>query len=228
MADPTDSDAPQEPRARRRGRRPAGENTRETILTAARRLFLAEGYDRVSMRAIAREAGVDPALVHHYFDGKPDLFMASVIAGGVSPVRELARIADADASELGGRVANAFLNVWDSPQAQGAFASVLQMATSPDEGASPIREFVVAEILARVPKQCDDPVEADRRAQMMASQLLGIAVARYVLKLPMIAEATQQQLVDWAGPSLQCCLEGCDIPIAGSGRPALLDGESSA
>ena len=153
---------------------------------------------------------------------------ASVIAGGVSPVRELARMADADASELGGRVANAFLKVWDSPQAQGAFASVLQMATSPDEGASPIREFVVAEILARVPKQCDDPVEADRRAQMMASQLLGIAVARYVLKLPMIAEATQQQLVDWAGPSLQCCIEGCDIPIAGRGRPALLDGESFA
>ena len=62
----------------------------------------------------------------------------------------------------------------------------------------------------------------------VTANVLGIAVARYVLKLPMIAEATQQQLVDWAGPSLQCCLEGCDIPIAGRGRPALLDGESFA
>lgn len=206
---PTPAEAPAAPaQPRRRGRRPRGEDTRQAILTSARELFLSQGYDHVSLRAVARRAAVDPALVHHYFDGKPALFVASLIASDVNPLPALRGLRSAEPDQRGEHVVRTFLEVWDGPETHAAFVSLMQVAMSPDDGIRPLREFVIAEIFSRLPMPEDAGADAGLRGQLVASQLLGMAVARYVVGLPDIAEATHDQLAAWVGPTIQRYLDG--------------------
>lgn len=205
---PEPSAAPKPPAPRRRGRRPRGENTRQTILASARELFLAQGYDRVSLRAVARHAGVDPALVHHYFDGKPDLFVASLTAADVSPLQALVGLRSVDPEHRGEHVVRTFLEVWDRPETHGAFMNLMQVAMNPDDGIRPFREFVIAEIFSRLPVPGTGSADVNLRGQLVASQLLGMAVARYVVRLPDIAAASHDQLAVWIGPTIQRYLDG--------------------
>lgn len=203
----TSATSPSSASHRRRGRRPAGADTRATILASARRLFASRGYDAVSLRSIARDADVDPALVHHYFEGKPAVFAASLMTAEANPTHRLALIAQVPHQEVGHTIVKVFVELWDNPAQKSAAKGILQTAMTPDEGVRPFREFLVSEVLSKLPAHGADGVADPRRSELMASQLIGLALSRYVLQLPNIVAATPEQLADWVGPGLQRYLD---------------------
>ncbi|MFW5472574.1 TetR family transcriptional regulator [Knoellia sp. CPCC 206450] len=192
-----------------RGRRPGGEDTRSAIVAAARTEFAQRGYDGTSLRAVAREAGVDPKLVHHYFDGKSELFV-EVMAFPANPAVLVERIAAAPRSELGPTLARVFLAVWDSPEGRERFAAMFAAAAAHEEHARMVREFVGREVLHRVvetvrasgaPEPAGESLEV--RVALGAAQLIGTGLLRYVVKVPAVADASVEELVAILGPSLQ-------------------------
>ncbi|MEL4505487.1 TetR family transcriptional regulator [Luteococcus sp. H138] len=204
---PGSATSPSSASRRRRGRRPAGADTRATILASARRLFATRGYDAVSLRSIARDADVDPALVHHYFDGKPAVFAASLMTAESNPSSRLALIAQAPHDEVGRTIVKVFVELWDNPAQKSAAKGIIQTAMTPDEGVRPFREFLVSEVLSKLPAHGPDGAVDPRRSELMASQLMGLAMTRYVLQLPAIVNASPAQLADWVGPSVQRYLD---------------------
>src|SRR3954471_2726287 len=98
-----------------RGRRPGGVDTRAAIVEAARKSFAAKGYDKASMRGIAREAGGEPALVHHYFEGQAALF-GEALGGPGNPAALIERVTSGSVDRLGWRIVETFLTVWEPPE----------------------------------------------------------------------------------------------------------------
>ncbi|MFW5468460.1 TetR family transcriptional regulator [Knoellia sp. CPCC 206435] len=195
-----------------RGRRPGGEDTRAAIITAARSEFAQRGYDGTSMRAVARGAGVDPRMVHHYFDGKSALF-AEVLALPADPAVLVERIAAAPRAQLGETLARVFLSVWDTPEGRQRFAAMFAAAAAQEEHARMVREFVGHEILRRVVEtlQVDDERPAgagslEVRVALGAAQLIGMGVLRYVVRVPALADASVDEIVAVLGPTLQAHL----------------------
>jgi AcrR family transcriptional regulator len=191
---------------RRRGRRPAGEDTRGAILEAARAEFAARGYDGATLRGIARAAGVDPRLVHHYFDGKEDVFVAALDIPA-RPQDIVPLIIGPGRDGLGERLATFFFAVWDTPQGRDRIVALLASALASPEAARILREFLTREVFGRVAAALGGD-DADLRANLAASQMVGVAVARYVVGLEPLASATSDELVSWIGPTLQRYLTG--------------------
>lgn len=193
---------------RRRGRRPAGADTRAQILGSARRLFSGKGYSKVSLRAIARDADVDPALVHHYFHGKPALFFATISDTGANPVERLSGLALTPRELLARELVFVFLDFWDDAEARRSLENNLDATLSPSESLRPVREFVTTEVLTRIPVGGESAKERALRAQLVASQLIGMGLVRYVLQQEPFAKATPEQIADWIAPTLQRYLDG--------------------
>lgn len=184
------------------GRRPGKADTRREIIDAARQVFAEKGYDGASLRAVARAAAVDPALVHHYFEGKADLFV-SAMALPFDP-REVKEHAEGHA-QPGPETVDAFLAMWDKAEGTGSsFAScVAAMASSPNV-ADAMREFVNERVWrARPPVEGESEAIAKRRTAMISSQLMGLAFTRYVLRVPPVATASPKDIGRWAGPTLR-------------------------
>ncbi|MGO4957040.1 TetR/AcrR family transcriptional regulator [Luteococcus sp. Sow4_B9] len=200
--------SPDTPSRRRRGRRPAGADTRTQILNSARRLFAANGYTKVSLRAIARDADVDPALVHHYFHGKPAVFFATIADSGVNPVERLGALELCPRSELGRELVLTFLGIWDDAAARGSLQTLLHSAEVPEQAVRPLREFFTQEVLARIPALDADGERDERGAELAASQILGMAMMRYVFQLDHYTKASPEELADWIGACVQQCLDG--------------------
>ncbi|MFG2106770.1 TetR/AcrR family transcriptional regulator [Micromonospora chersina] len=193
--------------ARRTGRRPGNPDTREAILTAARAAFADRGFDAASIRAIATAAGVDPALVHHYFGTKEELFRATV-AIPVDPAELVPRVLAGGRDEVGERLVRTFLAVWDSPVGTAAVA-LLRSAVSNQWTARLLREFLVTQVLRRVVEQLDlDPAETPLRGALVATQIGGLAMMRYVIRLEPVASASPDTLAATIGPTLQRYLTG--------------------
>lgn len=199
------------PRTPGRGRRPAGADTRADILAAARAAFAEQGYDRASLRGIAREARVDPALVHHYFEGKAALF-AEVVQIGVDPRAVVDRVVVGDPGLVGERAVRAFLAVWDDPSRRPQFVALVRSAVAHEAAARMIREFLAGEVFGRIvvavrraqhggPER-PTPEEATR-AGLAAAQMLGVGVMRYVVELPALVDASPEDLVTLLGATLQ-------------------------
>jgi AcrR family transcriptional regulator len=191
---------------RRVGRRPGSADTRAEIVAAARACFVEEGYEKASLRQIARRAGVDAALVHHYFDGKPALFMSTI-----SMARDPAEIFDeVQASPRKGEaLIRAFLHEWEpGPDATGpsAFVTTLQAVCSSPDTARALREFLSERVWSRV-RGDRPPFGPDLVQSMVTSQLWGVAVSRYVLLLEPLASATVDQVAEWYGPVLQATID---------------------
>lgn len=198
--------------ARRTGRRPGNPDTRETILAAARATFAERGFDAASIRAIATAANVDPALVHHYFGTKEELFRATVSIP-VDPAELVPRVLAGGPDEVGERLVRTFLAVWDSPVGTAAVA-LLRSAVSNQWTARLLREFLVTQVLRRVVDQLDlDPAEVPLRGALVATQIAGLAMMRYVIRLEPVASAPPDTLVATIGPTVQRYLTG---PLAGS------------
>jgi AcrR family transcriptional regulator len=196
--------AQREPRV---GRRPGNQDTRGEIITAARHAFAAKGFAGASMRAIAAEAGVDAALIHHYFDSKQQLFLATVaLPLGLPEIVE--RVAAGERRDLGERLVRTVLGVWDSDLQPSLVAAIRTTLTDPALTRS-VGEFFTLEVVGHVLRRDDlPPVEANRRAGLVASQILGLLIGRYVLQLPVLVNRRTEDLVTEIGPTIQRYVDG--------------------
>jgi AcrR family transcriptional regulator len=197
--------------ARRSGRRPGKQDTREAILAAAREVFAERGSDGASIRAIATSAGVDPALVHHYFGTKEQLFTATV-QPPIDPAALIPKIiAGGPVEQLGERLVETFLGVWEHPVSGPAFEAVLRGAFANRLSAKLLREFFAVQILRRALHNLGtivDPAEVPLRANLIASQLFGLAVIRYVFRFEPLASLPRDAVVATVAPTLQRYLTG--------------------
>lgn len=161
----------------------------------------AERYDGATIRDVARRAGVDPALVHHYFDNKQTLFVAAIQVP-VDPTVIIDSIARGDPLGAGERIAHTFLATWDIPENQSPMVALLRSAASNERAAVMFREFISREIFARIMRALDvsDP---DLRASLVATQLLGVALMRYVIGVEPLASTPSDRLADMIAPTLQ-------------------------
>ena len=199
----------------RTGRRPGNQDTREAIIAAAREAFAEKGYDRASIRAIATGAGVDPALVHHYFGTKDQLFLATVNAP-IDPAQILPRVLDGSTEELPERLVRTFLSVWDHPVSGPAAVALLRSGLQHDWSARMLREFLTTRVIRRVISQLRlDPAEAPLRGSLVATQMIGLGLIRYVLKVEPLAAAPPEVVVAAVAPTIhRYLLEPLDVPAA--------------
>jgi AcrR family transcriptional regulator len=184
----------------RTGRRPGGGDTRADILAAARASFADKGYDGTSLRSVARAAGVDPALVHRFFDGKPGLFAAAMDLPA-DPGTLVRGMLDAGLDGLGERIVRTFLGVWDSPPAQERLVALLRAGVSGAEAGAVLRGFLTEAVLEPV-AEATGRADGRLRASLVGSQLVGLAVARYVLRLEPLASAAPQAFTSAVAPTL--------------------------
>lgn len=191
----------------RTGRRPGDSGTREAILAAAREAFGDRGYDRASVRGIARDAGVDPALVHHYFGTKPGLFAAAMELPGDPSQVIAAALAAGPRAEMGERMARTFLGIWDHADRTPVLA-LLRSAVSHDDAATMFRQFVEDAVVGTVAEAIGGGEDARLRATLAATQLVGVALARYLVGIEPLASAPSEELVRRLAPVLQLHLEG--------------------
>ena len=187
---------------RKRGPRQDGVQAREAILDAARRRFAAQGFEGATMRAIARDAGVDPALVSYYFGSKSGLFVESLQLP-VNPGDAIDALLAEGTDDLAARLVTRFLQVWDNPVTGGPIISVLRSASSQPEL---MREFVERQIVPRLSRAIDGS-DAELRATAVATQMLGVAFARYVLRVEPLASAPPEAIVNLVAPALQRYLD---------------------
>ncbi|EPQ76269.1 TetR/AcrR family transcriptional regulator [Mycobacterium marinum] len=192
---------------RRRPGRPTGtSNTREHILTCARELFALNGLDRTSVRSVAAAAGVDAALVHHYYGTKQQLF-AAAIQIPIDPTVVLEQIVETPVDELGLKLPSVLLPLWDSELGTGLIATLraLMAGTESNLARSFLQEVVTSEVGSRV----DSPTGTGRiRAQFVASQLLGVVMARHIVKIEPFASLPADQVAQAIAPTLQRYLTG--------------------
>jgi len=196
----------------RRGRRPAGEDTRGLILDAARAEFAERGFDATSVRAVARRAGVDPALVRHYFGSKADLLAAGLVPGGVDPRAVVGAVAAGPRDALGERLARLVLDVWDTPDGRARLRAVLSGALSADPAAAVFVDYLRRTVFGSLAAGLDAP-DADRRVSLVASQVVGLLVTRVVIGLEPLASLPADDVAALVGPTLQRYLTG---DLAGS------------
>ena len=197
-----------EDRPRRAGRAAGSPPNRESILAAAREQFAERGYDSATIRSIAASAGVDPALVHHYYGSKDSLF-AAALALPVSPRKVLDDVLKGDPETLGERLLRRFLELWssDTEGIGGAVMGLLRSLTTHDDAARMVREFVSREALGRIAEALDIP-QPSLRAALVGSQIVGLVLAKHVVKLEPIATADVETLVACYAPTLQRYLTG--------------------
>jgi len=184
----------------RTGRRPGTGGTRERILAAARHDFSKSGFDGTTIRAIAAEAKVDPALVLHYFESKDAIFREAV-RFPVDPAEFIPGLVARGVDGLGDRLVRFFVDTWDSP-AGSAMLGVIRSVVANEDAAALMREFVTREVLGRLAKaiEVDEP---QLRASLAGAQLIGMAMLRYLVKVEPIASADADQIVAWLGPTIQ-------------------------
>lgn len=184
----------------RTGRRPGTGGTKEKILAAARAHFSEVGYDGATVRTIAAVAGVDPALISHYFGSKEGIFVAAV-EFPADPAEFIPRLLAPGLDGLGERLVRFFLEIWDSPGGSPMLALIRSVVGS-EHAAATLREFVSREVLGRLAAaiQLDRP---QLRATLAASQLIGIAMLRYVVKVEPLASARPEEVAAWVGPAVQ-------------------------
>ncbi|MFC1421179.1 TetR/AcrR family transcriptional regulator [Streptacidiphilus cavernicola] len=197
---------PTAPTPRRVGRRPGGPDTRGAVLAAARAEFAARGYQKASMRGIARVAGVDPALLHHYFGSKDRLFLA-VLDFPLDPRTVVEQIVAGDRARVGERIARFVLTLWEDRGVRERLLAVLRGAAGDEEVAAMLRGFVVGELVARIAAGLELP-RPELRVELVLSQVIGLAMARYVVAVEPLASATVEELVPLLAPTLQGYLTG--------------------
>ena len=190
-------------RTRRRpsGRRPGDSGTRAAIEEAARRQFAATGYDRASLRSIAQEAGVEPALVTHFFGSKQRLF-TTVMALPFDPAAALPRLLEGDRAGLGRRFAGFVVSVLESPQGRQQMTGLVRAAASEEQAAAMVRALITRDVLGPLA----DGLGLDQpqlRGALAGSQVVGLVMARYVVRVEPLASLPAEQVVALVAPTLQ-------------------------
>ncbi|MFF9106439.1 TetR family transcriptional regulator [Streptomyces rubrogriseus] len=195
--------------ARRRGRPPRTESgdTRDRILTTAREEFSERGYEKTSVRGIAKSAGVDPALVHHYFGTKEQVFEAAIEVAFAPAMDAPEAIADGPLDGVGERLTRFILGVWENPATRTPLLAILRSAVNNETAATVFRRLIAAQLLRRVAAQLNLP-DAELRVELAAAQLVGCAMLRYVIKVEPLASADPEQIVARLAPVVQGHLTG--------------------
>jgi AcrR family transcriptional regulator len=214
MVDPDPASFNGETAPRRRGRpakaRAETEDTRASILAAAAAEFSRDGYEATSMRGVARAAGVDPALVRHYFNDKADLF-GEAIAVPMRPDRLVATALRGPRERVGENLVRYIVTTLDDPATSRRVVSMMQTALGQEFAAGMFREFLIREVLKRIATELLDD-EAELRASFAASQVVGLVIARYGLRIEPLASATPDEVVARIGPVVQWHLMGNPLP----------------
>jgi AcrR family transcriptional regulator len=194
------------PTPRSPGRRPGSNRTREAILGSARRLFAELGYDRTTIRAVAAEAGVDAALVIHFFGSKQQLFL-SVVELPFEPAEVLPRLLEGDRATVGDRFAGFLVSILDNPDARGRLTGMVRAAASEPEAARMLRELITERVLGPLAHALG--VEDSRlRATLVGSQVVGLVMARHVVGVEPLASVDRDALVRALAPTFQRYLTG--------------------
>lgn len=188
-----------------RGRRPGAPDTRAAILAAARARFAAQGFAATSVRSIAAEAGVDPSLVHHYFGSKDDLFVAS-LALAVDPRAAVLPVLEGGPDGAAERLLRLLFSVWEDEESRLPLLALFRGALE-QGGAHLVRDGFLRLVLGPVGSALavDQP---ERRTSLVASQLFGLVMIRYVLAIEPLASAPPESLVATYAPVLQGYLRG--------------------
>jgi AcrR family transcriptional regulator len=195
-----------ETRTGRTGRRTGDSGTREAILAAARQRFAELGYDGATIRGIAADAGVDPALVHHFYGTKEKLFVAAVRFPFV-PTEQLARLGSADRDRLGETIVRIALGALEDASTRPPAIALIRSAITNEQAAAMLRGFVTSAIIGTIASVVGED-DAEYRASLVASQILGMGVARYIVGLEPLAGADVEDLVAAIGPTVQRYLTG--------------------
>jgi AcrR family transcriptional regulator len=210
--DATTQDAVSSTGRKRPGRPPGTSDTRERILTRARELFARNGIGNTSIRSIAAAAEVDAALVHHYFGTKEQLFAAAVQIP-IDPMQVIGPLREVPIDQLGLVLPSLLLPLWDSEIGSGFIATMRSLLAGSDVGL--IRSFLQDVISVEVGSRVDDPPGSGPiRIQFVASQLVGVVMARYILELEPFKSLPVQQVAETIAPNLQRYLTG-DLPGLG-------------
>jgi AcrR family transcriptional regulator len=195
-----------------RGRRPGSPDTRAAILDAARGFFATRGLSGTSVRAVAAQAGVDPALVHHYFGTKAELFMAA-LALPFDPREVLGPVVAQGPDGAGERLLRVFLSVWDDPELQVPMVALARSLTDPSS-----RELMRDGFITVVIGPLADAMgidEPERRMPLVASQVMGLVLMRYLLAVEPLASMAADELVATYAPTIQRYLTGSLPPVGG-------------
>jgi AcrR family transcriptional regulator len=188
------------------GRRPGNPDTRQVVLDTARRMFANAGYDKTSVRDIAAGAGVDPALIRHYFGSKVELFRATM-GWPFAPAQVAAQIAAGDRGEMGARLARVFFDVWEQPDTRAPLLAILRGAATHEESATLVRQFIQGQVYRQMADELAGP-DAELRIDLAMSQLLGIAYLRHILRVEPIASTPVDDLIARVAPALTAHLLG--------------------
>ena len=173
------------------------DRTRAAILAAAEALFAAHGFERTTVRDIAERAAIDPAMVIRYFGSKDELFAEAAVIDLKLP--DLSRI---DRAAIGENLIRHFLTLWEGENANGGLPILLRSAASNEYAASKLRELFTAQVMPAIARTGSRATAAER-AGLVASQLLGVALCRYVLKLPPVVAIPQATIVREVGQTIQ-------------------------
>jgi AcrR family transcriptional regulator len=195
---------------RRSGRRSGFSGTRQDIIRAAQKIFAERGFQGTTMRAIAREAKVDTALIHHFFVSKAGVFSAAI--GDEIHSEQMVEAVLGQGLAGGGEVIRSFLALWDSPKSRDPMLAVVRSSVTYDDAASLIGDFVTKQVIGNIVKMADVS-HSELRTTLIASQIIGLLMVRYVLKLEPLASATPEVVAKLLGPSIDQYLTGdLDIP----------------
>lgn len=190
------------------GRRPGKTDTRHVLLQTARRLFAESGYNHTSVRDIAAAAGVDPALIRHYFGSKAELFRATM-GWPFEPSQITDRIASGDRGEIGQRLTEVFLGAWEQPDSRAPLEAILRGAATHEESATLVRQFLQGQLYPQIAAVLEDS-KAELRVDLAMAQLLGIAYLRHILCVEPIASTPIEELVARVVPVISAHLGAFD------------------
>ncbi|MFE9449338.1 TetR family transcriptional regulator [Streptomyces sp. NPDC006739] len=171
------------------------EATRTAILAAARERFAADGYERATIRAIAKDARIDPSMVMRYYGSKEGLFAAAVTLD-----LRLPQVGGLPREEVGQALVSHFLDLWEENE---ELTAMLRVGVTNQSGAERMQEVFRDQLLPVARQACPDPEQAPARAALCAAQLLGLALTRYVLRLGPTVALRRQEIVAWLGPTVQ-------------------------
>lgn len=205
---------------RRTGRRPGSEDTRGRILVAARKAFGERGYDGATVRDVAARASVDPALVHHYFGTKQQLFLAAS-EFPVDVAEVVPRLLAGPRDGMGERFVRFVVELWDRPEVQPLLMGIVRSASTDKVAAGMMRRLLAEGPFLALTRAIDLP-DARLRATLAGTQLMGLVLARYVILVEPLATMTPAELATMLGPTMDRYLAGDLGLVAGSAVPKTL------
>ena len=185
------------------GRPRRSDATRGAILLAARTRFASDGYDRATIRAIAADARIDPSMVMRYFGSKAQLFAAAV-----DPDLRLPDLSSVPRRRLGMVLVAHFLDRWEGDPSDDSLLMLLRSAATDEVARERMRHTFTSQLMPVLAAITGDPDEVAQRSGLVASQLLGLALTRHILRLPPVVAMDRDSLIEQVGPTIQRYLTG--------------------